>query len=653
MTAAASFPTLFSTLAVRRFRLRNRIVSTSHDAHFGEGGLPTERYVRYHAEKAWGGAALVQAFGTMSVHPTSPGGSGSVNNWDEAIVPPLRRLAGEVHAAGALVTCQLVHRGRRATSAVTRVPLLAPWDEPNERTGEVPRIMSRQEIATVVAAYAAAAERAGRAGLDGVEIALFGDMLPDQFLSPRVNQREDEYGGSFDGRLRFPTEILTAVRDAIGPSRLLLVRMSADDFLPGELSREDRLEAARRLDALGVVDIFSITAGTVKSLQGRSRHVPSSYAPRGVYLPLVRGFREALRAPILYAGRIVHPEEAERVLVGGTADLVGMTRAIIADPEMPKKAAEGRLAEIRLCVGANEGCIGRLYQGLPIECVQNPVIGREEELAAIAAADRSRRVVVVGGGPAGLEAARVAAIRGHKVILLERENRLGGQVHALAKAPGREEMAGITLWLERQVRAHGVDVQLGIEAEPSTVLALKPDAIVVATGSLPRPPAALLHPDARVAFPIEVLERGEVPGRRVVVLADDPHMAAPTTADFLAARGCEVTVLAPGYGVGEAIDDTLRPVVLTRLLTQGARLVPLHRAVEIHPDHVLAEHVLTGVRQTFHADAVVAAAGGRAEDALFHALRTVVPTVLLVGDAVAPRRIHDALLEGTRAGRAL
>ena len=647
------FPRLFSPLIIGQYELKNRIVSTSHDAHFGAHGLPTDRYIRYHVEKARGGAALVQVFGTTSVHPTSPGGAGNINNWDDSIIPPFRALADQVHALGALITCQLVHRGRRASSAVTRVPLLAPSDEPNERTGEVPRTMSREEIAMIVSAYAAAAERTVRAGFDGVEVAMLGDMLPDEFLSPVVNRRTDEYGGSFEGRLRFPTELLTAVREALGRQHLLLVRMSADDFLPGELTREERLEVARRFDALDVVDVFSVTAGTVKTLAGRSRHVPSSYAPHGVYLPLIQGFREALHTPVLYAGRIVHPAEAERVLADGAADLIGMTRAIIADPEMPRKAAEGRLDDIRLCVGANEGCIGRLYQGLPIECVQNPAIGREAELADVTPASRPRRVLVVGGGPAGLEAARVAAMRGHEVILLERQARLGGQVPIAARAPGREEMAGITDWLERQVRKLGVDVRLDIDGDQDEIRRLKPDVVVVATGSIPRIPKATVYGGVDILFPADVLGGAPLAGRRIVVLAEDPHMAGPTTADFLAAGGYEVTVLTPGYSVGEAIDDTLRPVVLTRLLTQGVTLVPLQQAVEIREDHVVAEHVLTGARSTFAADAVVAATGNRANDALYHALRGNVSTLLLVGDAAAPRRIHEAILEGTRAGRAI
>src|SRR3989441_7793918 len=217
VTHATTFPRLFSPFSIRAFVLKNRIVSTSHDAHFGVNGLPTDRYIRYHVEKAKGGAAVVQAFGTTSVHPTSPGGSGNINNWDDSIIPPFRTLAEQVHAHGAIITCQLVHRGRRATSAVTRMPLLAPTDQPNERTGETPRAMSHGDIKMVIDAYAAAAERTCRAGFDGVEIAMFGDMLPDEFLSPTVNTRTDEYGGTLAQRLRFPTELLLAVREAIGP----------------------------------------------------------------------------------------------------------------------------------------------------------------------------------------------------------------------------------------------------------------------------------------------------------------------------------------------------------------------------------------------------------------------------------------------------
>lgn len=648
-----AFPRLFSPLALGRVTVKNRIVSTSHDAHFGVNGLPGDRYIRYHVEKAKGGVGLVQAFGTTSVHPTSPGGAGNVNNYDESIIPPFRALADAVHAYGALITCQLVHRGRRASSLASRRPLLFPSDQPNERTGEIPHAMSPAEIRMVVDAYAAAAERTCRAGFDGVEIAMFGDMLPDAFLSPAANTRTDAYGGTFERRLRFPTEVLRAVREAIGSNPLLFVRVSGDDFLPGELSPDERLEVARRLDALKLIDVFSVTGGTVKSLQGRPRHVPSSYFPHGIYLPLAAAYKRAVSVPVLYAGRIVHPQEAETALADGAADLIGMTRAIIADPDMPRKAQAGRAEEIRLCVGANEGCIGRLYQGLPIECVQNPSIGREAELGDLQATRSPRRVVVVGGGPGGLEAARVAAARGHTVTLFERRRELGGQVLTAARAPGRAEYIGIARWLAAQVHVHKVDVRLGVSATRDDVLALRPDVVIVATGSIPRPPSAANTAATKVIAAREVLD-GEAPvGRRVVVLAEDPHMTGPTTADFLAGQGCQVRLISPFQTIGDAIDDTLKPIILQRLLTQGVECLPLYTAAELRPGMVIAQHVLTGATVSLECDSIVSACGGRADDELFHTLKDTGPAIHLIGDALAPRRVHDAMLEATRVARTI
>ena len=648
-----AFPRLFSPLALGRVTVKNRIVSTSHDAHFGVNGLPGDRDIRYHVEKAKGGAGLVQAFGTTSVHPTSPGGAGNINNYDESIIPPSRALADAVHAYGALITCQLVHRWRRASSLASRRPLLFPSDQTNERTGEIPHAMSIPDIRMVVDAYAAAAERTCRAGFDGVEIAMFGDMLPDAFLSPTANRRTDAYGGTFERRLTFPIDVLRAVREAIGATPLLFVRVSGDDFLPNELSPDERLDVARRLDALKLIDVFSVTGGTVKSLQGRPRHVPSSYFPHGIYLPLAAAYKRALSVPVLYAGRIVHPQEAEDALAGGAADLIGMTRAIIADPDMPRKAQAGRAEEIRLCVGANEGCIGRLYQGLPIECVQNPSIGREAELGDLQATRSPRRVVVVGGGPGGLEAARVAAARGHTITLFERRGELGGQVLTAARAPGRAEFIGIARWLAAQVYALKVDVRLGVSATRDDVLALRPDVVIIATGSVPRPPSAATTAATNFIAAREVLH-GEAPvGRRVVVIAEDPHMTGPTTADFLAGQGCQVRLISPFQTIGDAIDDTLKPIILERLLTQGVECLPLYTAAELRPGMVIAQHVLTGATVSLECDSIVSACGGRADDELFHALQDTGPALHLIGDALAPRRVHDAMLEATRIARAI
>lgn len=652
MVAASTFPLLLSPLQLGKVTLKNRIVSTSHDAFFADRGALGDRYIEYHLAKARGGAGLIQCFGTTSVHPTFAPGPGVIRNWDDSILPAFQRLAQMVHAEGAAITCQLLHGGRRSSSAITRVPTMSPSDEPNDRTGETPRVMTTDDIRMIVDAYAAAAGRTVRAGFDGVEVAMFGDGLPDQFLSPLVNHRTDDYGGSLENRLRFTREVLEACREAIGPDALLIVRMSADDFQPGELSSDDRVEVAGRLDGLGLIDLFSVTAGTVKTLLGRPYHVPSAYFPHAVYLEVAARIKKRLRVPMLYAGRIVHPHEGEAALRQGFTDLVGMTRAIIADPDMPKKAAAGLLAEIRPCVGANEGCIGRLYQGLPIECVHNPAIGREAELGTVAVARRKRRVVVVGAGPAGLEAARMSALRGHHVTLLERRGRPGGQVRIAALAPGRDEVAGIVDWLETECRRLGVELRLSVEASADDVLGLEPDAVVVATGSVPRPLPATVAPGA-IVVDVRAAMEGAALGRRVVVYSEDPLTAGPTCADLLASRGHEVVVVAPQYVVGEMIDDTVKPIILRRLLEAGVTLLPLHRAVAYEAGRVLVQHVLTGRQQVLEADAAVVAAAARANAELATALRGRVPEIHVVGDAVTPRRVHDAILEGTRAARAI
>ena len=643
----AQFPLLFSPLQVGKVRLKNRIVSTSHDAFFADRGALGDRYIDYHVAKARGGAGLIQCFGTTSVHPTFAPGPGVIRNWDDSIVPAFRRLAELVHAEGAAITCQLMHGGRRSSSAVTRTPNLGASDDPNDRSGEVPRVMTVADIRMIVDAYAAAAARVVRGGFDGAEVVMFGDALTDQFLSPNVNHRTDQYGGSLENRLRFTAEVLIACREAIGRDAMLMVRMSADDFQAGELTPDERIEVARRLDRLGVIDLFSVTAATTKTLLGRPYHVPSAYFPHAVYLEAAARIKHAIEAPMLYAARIVHPHEAEAALAGGMTDLVGMTRAIIADPDMPNKAAAGKLDEIRPCVGANEGCIGRLYQGLPIECVHNPTIGRESELGTVIPARDRKRVVVVGAGPAGLEAARMSAIRGHDVVVLEQNERAGGQVRISSTAPGRGELAGIVDWPEGSARRAGVRFELGVTATADRVLEHAPDAVVIATGSAPRP-----LPDAfAAAVDVRAAMRGASLGERVVVYAEDPLTAGPTCADLLASRGHLVTVVAPQYAVGEMIDDTQKPLILRRLLEAGVELRPLHRALGFDGTRVTVEHVLTGVRGDIAADACVVAAAPRAYGALASELEGRVEQLHVVGDAVAPRRVHDAILEATRAAR--
>ena len=650
---ATLFRHLFSPITLGHLTAKNRIVSTPHGAAFGERGGITDRYVRYHEEKAKGGCGVVMMFGSSSVHPTSVNDWGEVSNHDDSLIPQFQRMSEAVHRHGALCLSQISHRGRRGHSWYSGVPLWAPSDTREERHREWPHVMTRREIREVVDAWAAAAVRLKKGGFDGCDLPFYGGHLVENFLSPLSNTRTDEYGGSLDNRLRLALEVVRAVREAVGRDFIVGVRHTGDQLVPGGLGPEEQLEVARRIDGLGMVDYFMVSGSTTETLRHEAMVTPSLYHPHGLYNGLAAATRAAVRVPVIVSGRIATPEQAEAALAAGVCDLVGMVRAIIADPEMPRKAREGRLEDIRVCVGASEGCIGRLRQGKAITCVQNPMIGREAELAEITPADRPKRVVIVGGGVAGLEAARIAALRGHRVTLFEATRHLGGQVLAAARAPKREDYAAIATWLAAQVRKLGVEVRLETAAEAAEVLRESPDVVIVATGATPRipelPGARLPH----VASTVDVLTGRVTPGRRCVVVDEDGHFAGPTTADFLAGAGAEVTIVTRYFMVGEDIDEGLRSDLYARLYGQGVTLVPMTVAVEVLPQGVRTRHTFSGAEAVLEADTVVVAFGGKANDDLFHALDGRVPELRLVGDAVSPRRIHDAILDGTRAARAI
>jgi NADPH-dependent 2,4-dienoyl-CoA reductase/sulfur reductase-like enzyme len=353
------------------------------------------------------------------------------------------------------------------------------------------------------------------------------------------------------------------------------------------------------------------------------------------------------------AGRVVTADQAEAALAAGVCDLVGMTRALIADPEMPKKVSEGRVDDVRVCVGAAEGCIGRLRQGKSITCVQNPAIGREAELMEIRPASRPRRVVVVGGGVAGLEAARVAALRGHQTILLEATSAVGGQVLAAARAPKREDYASIATWLVGQAKKAGAEILLNTPASGADVLALKPDAVVLATGATQRVPDIPGVRLPHVGTTVDVLTGRTAPGRRVVVVDEEGYFAAPTTADFLAERGARVTIVCRYFMVGEDIDEGTRSDLYARLFARGVTLIPMTVAREILPQGVRTRHTFSNAEAMLEADSVVLAFGGKANDPLSRELEGKVADLKVIGDAYSPRRVHDAILDGTRAARML
>lgn len=656
-----AFTYLFAPLRLGHVTLRNRIVSTPHATKFGKDGYVTERYIRYYEEKARGGAGLLQCFGSMSVHPSSPVFDwGGIKNWDDSSLPMLREFASRLHAHGAHVMGQITHRGRRGSSAPGERPLLSPSDVPERENREVPHALEPAQIAEIVRAYAAAARRLQRAGFDGADLCAWARHLIDQFWVPAVNRRTDEYGGSFENRMRFATEVIHAVRAAVGRDFVLGIRVSGDELVDDGLGLDDVVEIVRYLDGLAQLDYFTVSGSTGETSRMHQKLMPFADAPQAVYGPLAARIRQVARVPVVYAGRVADPQVAERLLAEGACDLVAMTRALIADPHLPRKALEGRLHEIRLCLGMQEGCLGRSWRGLPLSCAQNPVTGREAELAELEPAPRRKKVVVVGGGPAGLEAARVAALRGHEVVLYERSARLGGQVLVAARAPFRPGYELSVDWLARQLARTSATVRLETEATAETVLGERPDAVVVATGAVPRYPELPGVELPGVATVEDVLLGRVAAGARCLVVDGTGRVPAGLAADFLARRDHAVTVATPYHTVGDNTEPSTKEPLLERLYQGGVTMIP---------DAVLAGIEREGASGTLRAwlhneyadrrwaieglDTVVLAYGGRAVDHLYRALEGRVPELSLVGDAMAPRSLHDALLEGTRAARRL
>jgi len=654
---AAELRALFSPIRVGSVTLKNRIYSSGHAEAMAESGRPGARLTRYHEAKARGGCALTIFGGSSSVHSSSPAAAWKqIANHDDSIIPAYRALADAVHAHGCHVFTQLTHMGRRAQADGEEASvLLAPSQIPERVHRDVPHELESEQIAELVRAFGEAARRCREGGLDGIELSMAHNHLIDQFWSPLFNQRQDEYGGSLDNRMRFGMEVLRETRRRVGRDFVVGARISGDEFTRGGLTAADMAEIARRLTASGLVDFLSIIGGGAHTYELQAAAVPNMSYATGVFVPLAAAIKQAAPGmPIFHASRIVDPVHADRTVAAGQIDVVGMTRALIADPELPQKAREGRLDDVRTCVGANEGCIDRIYQGRPVTCVQNPATGREAELGEVRAAAKPKKVIVVGGGVAGLEAARMAAARGHRVVLFEKTAELGGQVLLAARAPARAEYAGIVRFLAAQVRKAGVEVRLEVEATAPAVLAERPDAVVVATGSHPFVPPVPGSDGKHVVTDRDVLA-GEAKVGASVVVVDDVHtQEALSTAELLLEQGRRVEVISPLFYVGQDIGVTSIAPLYKRLFTRGAVLTPGTELRAVEGSAVIVANVYSSAERRIEGvDTVVLAAGSRSTDSVYRALKGQVAELYAAGDCVAPRGVHQAILDATRIARAI
>ncbi|WP_084294410.1 NADH:flavin oxidoreductase [Leisingera aquimarina] len=614
---------LLQPLQIRHLSLRNRIMSTAHAPSFQEGGHPRDRYRLYHEEKARGGIALTMIGGSTNIALDSPSVFGQLYAGDDSIIPWFQRLTDGVRKHGAAVMCQITHMGRRtAWDDGNWLPVLGPSGRRERAHRAFPKVMEMEDISRVIKDFAAAAERCRAGGFDGIELLSHSHLL-GQFLSPLVNDREDDYGGSLDNRLRLTLQVLEAAREAVGPDLILGMRVTGDELMEGGLSAAECIEVARKIAATGAVDFLNVLAGAPYDDLGLAGWVAPMGLPAAPDLNVAGRIRQAVDLPVFHAGGVADIATARHALREGQADMIGMTRAHMADPYLVAKLRRGEEERIRPCVALGY-CVDRVNQGKPAVCGHNAATGREAVMPhVIAPAPERRKVVVAGGGPAGLEAARVAAERGHQVVLFEAGGRLGGQIALAAKGMTRRQIWGVADWLISEAERLGVEVRLNTYAEADDVLAEDPDAVIVATGGWPE---GLEIPGGHlITSGWEVLS-GEARAAGEVLLLDEcGDHAALVCADAMAQAGCKVTLATPDRTAAHDLGPTNSAVVLRDLVRQGVTFECLLEPVSVVSDgrrkRITLRHVLTGEVTERVADHVVSEHGITPADDLYHALK--------------------------------
>ena len=670
---------LLQPYVLKHLTLKNRVMSTSHEPAYSEDGMPKERYRLYHAEKARGGLALTMTAGSALVSRDSPAAFGNLHAYRDEIVPWLKELADACHEHGCAVMIQLTHLGRRTGwNKADWLPVLSasPVREPAHRS--CPKTAEDWDIDRIVADYASAAQRMQAAGLDGIEFEAYGHLM-DGFWSPATNFRDDEYGGSLDNRLRFTWRVIDAVRAAVGRDFIVGIRMVADEDLEQGLSKHEGVEIARRLAASGKFDFLNIIRGSIETDAALTRVIPIAGMASSPHLDFAGEVRAATKFPVFHAARIADVATARHAIASGRLDMVGMTRAHLADPHIVTKVMEGREAEIRPCVGATY-CLDRIYEGGEALCIHNAATGREATVPHRIPRTRgaARKVVVVGAGPGGLEAARVAAERGHSVTVLEASGQAGGQVRLAARNPRRRELLGIVDWRLSELARLGVEIRYDVWAESGDVLTLGPDVVIVATGGTPQNPP-LTEGDALVTSSWDIMAGAVKPAGDVLLYDDNGGHQGMSAAELIATEGARLELVSPERFFAPEMGGMnhvpymrafhrrgVRITINTRLRSvrrEGNKLVALLASdfaddwsEERRVDQVVVEHGTLPLDELYHILKPLSRNGGAIDyghlvdggDIFPETLGGGSFTLLRIGDAVAARNIHAAIYDGVR-----
>ena len=667
-TTGPAFPNLFSPITIGGATIRNRILSSGHDTVMAEGGLVSDRLIAYQEARARGGAGLI-VIQVAGVHPTARYTATELTADTDATIPGFTKLAVAIHRHGATVFGQLFHGGREImdTEDGTLAVAWAPSPVPTERFHVIPRAMPEPLILEILAGFGASAARLETAGMDGVEVVASHGYLPSQFLNPRTNLRTDGWGGDEARRLRFLREALAACRAATRPGFVVGLRISIGEESPDGLTADEALAALATLDAGHAFDYVSIVRGTSATLAGSDHIVPPSPIAVGYTARWAARTKAAVSVPVMVAGRINQPQDAEAIIAAGQADLCVMTRALICDPELPAKAAAGRTDDIRACIGCNQACIGHFHAGYPISCIQFPESGREREFPRygepgrerLAAAAVARDVLVIGGGPAGLKAAAVAAERGHRVKLVEADRRVGGQVRLAQLLPGRNEMGGAITNLEGEARRVGVTIVTGVRADAAYVRASGAEVVVVATGARPYVPMLETNGEPVILQAWDAIRApSTVPTGKVVVADFRSDWLGLGVATMLAGLGSRVTLAVTGTMAGQRCQQYVRDQMTAAARRAHVEILPTTRLFGADTDAVFLQDVLTEEAVVIEGTAALVLAQGHVPaDELLAELEADAATggylVLAAGDVQSPRTIEEAVLEGLRAGAAI
>lgn len=556
---------LLQPYRLKHLTLRNRIMITSHEPAYPEDGMPKDRYRAYHVERARAGVALTMTAGSASVSRDSPPVFNNILAWKDEVVGWMKQLADECHDHGCAVMIQLTHLGRRTRwDKADWLPVVSPGHEREAAHQAFPKKMEDWDIARIIEDYVDAAERMQAAGLDGIELQAYGHLM-DQFWSPLTNDLDGPYGGSLDNRLRFTFDILRRIRERCGDEFIVGLRYTGDEDLPGGLTAQDGLSISRKLKDSGLVDFLNVVKGHIDTDPGLTDVIPIQGMRNAPHLDFAGRIRAETQFPTFHAAKIPDVATARHAIASGKLDMVGMTRAHMADPHLVRKVIEGREDDIRPCVGANY-CLDRIYQGGMAFCIHNPATGREQTLPqTIQPAVRGRRITIVGAGPAGMEAARVAAERGHEVTVFEAADQPGGQIRLTAQQERRREMISIIAWRMAQCEKHGVKFHFNSFADADTVSQTLPDDVIIATGGLPHT-EVLRDGNELVCSAWDILSGDVKPGANALVFDDAGDHAGLQAADMIAATGASVEIVTP--------DRSFAPEVM------AMNLVPYMRSLQ-------------------------------------------------------------------------